>query len=102
MERYIDNIHKLMYHYTLGQEALSQFIIRLGGSGKIHGCIIDVDRPEQAGDYSYTHLFVNPIDGRVTPYFAGIQELAQSTKIFRRFWSTRKYANHYWKTIGCF
>lgn len=70
MERYIDNIHKLMYRYTLGQEALSQFIIRLGGSGKIHGCIIDVDRPEQAGDYSYTHLFVNPIDGRVTPYFA--------------------------------
>lgn len=70
MGQYVDNVLKLMYRYTVGQESLSRFIKSLGGSGVIHGCILDVDLPETEGGYSYTHIFVNPIDGTVTPYFA--------------------------------
>lgn len=36
----------------------------------MHGCIVDVERPNELEGFSYCHLFVNPIDGKVTPYFA--------------------------------
>ncbi len=70
LERYVDNVRRLLERYSAKQNEISQFIKKLGGSGRIHGCIIDVDMPFGYGDYSYTHLFVNPIDGTVTPYFA--------------------------------
>ena len=31
-------------------------------SGKIHGCIVDIDM--------YNHIYVNPSDGKITPYHA--------------------------------
>lgn len=70
MEKYIDNIHNLMHRYTVAQEQIAGFIKQLGGSGKIHGCIIDVDMPTCAEYISYAHLLVNPIDGSIIPYFA--------------------------------
>ncbi|MCC8155195.1 MAG: hypothetical protein LIP01_13990, partial [Tannerellaceae bacterium] len=33
-------------------------------------CIVDVERPDELEGFSYCHLFINPIDGKVTPYFA--------------------------------
>lgn len=67
LENYVDNIYALLDRYAGAQQKLSQFIRDLGGSGKVHGCIIDVD---SGGFYSFTHLYLNPIDGKVTPYFA--------------------------------
>lgn len=41
---------------------ISKEIRKLGGSGRIHGCIVDVD--------SLNHIYVNPYDGKITYYFA--------------------------------
>ncbi|MCB2361988.1 DUF4116 domain-containing protein [Clostridium estertheticum] len=66
---YTENVHQLLDRYTGGQKKISEFVKGLGGSGKIHGCIVDVEKPGNFELYSYCHLFVNPIDGKVTPYF---------------------------------
>lgn len=70
LDAYIENIQQLLERYIGGQKKISEFVKLLGGSGKIHGCIVDVDKPGNFESYSYCHLFVNPIDGKVTPYFA--------------------------------
>ena len=69
LEKYSENINKLLYQYSGIQRELSEFIKYLGGSGEIHGCIIDIE-PQTVSNFSYCHLFVNPIDGKVTPYYA--------------------------------
>lgn len=68
--RYSENVNQLLYKYIGGQQQLSEFIKHLGGYGKIHGCIVDVEKPNKFERFSYCHLFVNPLDGKVTPYFA--------------------------------
>jgi len=70
LEKYTENVRQLLDKYTGGQHKISDFIKRLGGSGKIHGCIVDVEKPDGLEDFSYYHLFINPTDGKVTPYFA--------------------------------
>lgn len=70
LDKYAENVNQLLYRYVGGQQKLSEFIKYLGGSGKIHGCIVDVERPRELEGFSYCHLFVNPTDGKVTPYFA--------------------------------
>ena len=42
--------------------AISEEIIKLGGSGDIHGCIVDID--------FFNKLYVNPYDGCITAYSA--------------------------------
>lgn len=70
LEKYAKNVNQLLYRYTGSQQKLSEFIKYLGGSGKIHGCIVDVERPSELFGFSFCHLFINPIDGKVTPYYA--------------------------------
>ncbi len=70
LDNYTENVHQLLDRYTGGQKEISQFVKNLGGSGKIHGCIVDVEKPGNFESFSYCHLFVNPTDGKVTPYFA--------------------------------
>ena len=41
---------------------VSDYIKSIGGSGKIHGTIIDIDY--------YNHLYINVYDGTITPYWA--------------------------------
>lgn len=48
------------YHQALA--ALSREIKAIGGSGTIHGCIVDIDW--------WNHVYLNPFDGKITPYFA--------------------------------
>ncbi len=67
---YTENVHLLLDRYTGKQKIISRLIKELGGSGKIHGCIVDVEKPGNFEAFSYCHMFVNPIDGKVTPYFA--------------------------------
>ena len=42
--------------------AVSREIKKIGGNGYTHGCIVDID--------NFNHLYVNPFDGTITPYFA--------------------------------
>ena len=48
------------YHNAL--KAISDAVRRFGGSGTVHGSIIDID--------FLNHLYVNPEDGSITPYYA--------------------------------
>ncbi len=70
LDIYTDIIRQLLDRYTGWQKKISEFVKGLGGSGKIHGCIVDVEKPGDFESFSYCHLFVNPTDGKVTPYFA--------------------------------
>lgn len=46
--------------YRKIQEKISEEVKELGYSGKIHGCIIDVNY--------YNHIMLNPLDGKITYY----------------------------------
>lgn len=48
--------------YTAIQEKISKQVEAIGGSGKIHGAIIDID--------FMSHIYVNPKDLKITAYFA--------------------------------
>ena len=51
-----------MSQYRELMNAASSEVRRLGFSGRIHGCIIDVD-------YGH-HLFINPLNGHIAAYYA--------------------------------
>ena len=48
--------------YTAYQESIANEIKKIGGNGRTHGCIIDIDY--------YNHVYVNPVDMTVTGYWA--------------------------------
>ena len=50
---------KSYYEYI---NQLSDYIKSIGGSGNIHGTIVDID--------FYNHVYVNIYDGKITPYWA--------------------------------
>ncbi len=62
MEHYSHGIKLLYQNYRKALETISEIIIKIGGVGSIHGSIIDVD--------FLNHIYVNPNDGKVTPYYA--------------------------------
>ncbi len=69
MEYYYENMLIQIEHlradiekYTEVQEKLSQGVKLLGGSGKIHGAIVDIDETN--------HIYLNPLDGKITGYWA--------------------------------
>lgn len=51
--------------YEKALKEISKYIQEIGGSGRIHGCIIDIDW--------YNHIHLNLLDGTVTAYFAFTQ-----------------------------
>lgn len=59
---YVSLTKKLLSKYSDAQMAVSREIKKIGGSGFIHGCIVDINY--------FNHLYVNPFDGKVVPYFA--------------------------------
>lgn len=62
MLRYSYLVKKAFSGYYDALFKISKFIKIIGGTGKIHGCIVDVDL--------YNHLYVNINDGSIIPYFA--------------------------------
>ena len=50
---------KSYYEYI---NQLSDYIKSIGGSGNVHGTIVDID--------FYNHVYVNIYDGKITPYWA--------------------------------
>ena len=62
LPEYAQKIDRLISKYNNVLKSLSAEIKKIGGSGKIHGCIVDID--------FFNHLYLNPHDGTVTPYYA--------------------------------
>lgn len=62
MDNYANNIASFMEQFHQSMAKLSKTVRSLGGSGYIHGCIIDIDY--------YNHLYVNPLDWSITSYYA--------------------------------
>ncbi|WP_092504724.1 DUF4116 domain-containing protein [Virgibacillus subterraneus] len=62
MAYYSDAIRGLFSDYNKALKSISDSIKKIGGIGTIHGCIVDID--------FFNHIYVNPEDGTVTPYFA--------------------------------
>lgn len=69
IQYYYDNMHLMIStlkspldKFTFYQEQIANEIKKIGGDGHIHGCIIDID-------YN-NHVYVNPIDGTITAYWA--------------------------------
>lgn len=62
LELYAHNIRKIMHKYMNELLEVSKAVRAIGGDGSIHGCIVDID--------FYNHIYINPMDGKVTPYFA--------------------------------
>lgn len=69
VQYYFDNMDKMvafieepLKKYTDYQNSISKEIKKIGGCGRIHGCIIDIDY--------YNHIYVNPIDLTITGYWA--------------------------------
>ena len=62
MDMVVDAIKKPLDKYSGIQEKIAAEIRKLGGDGTIHGCIIDIDW--------YNHVYVNPVDMKITGYWA--------------------------------
>lgn len=62
LEKYSESIHQYLANYSLFQKQVSSMVKQIGGIGKIHGAIVDID--------FYNHLYINPLDRTITPYFA--------------------------------
>lgn len=60
--QYKSNVKKAFESYNMALRAISKEIKKFGGSGSIHGCIVDIDY--------WNHIYVNPFDGSITPYYA--------------------------------
>ena len=62
MDQMIATIKTPMDKYTAFQEKVAGTIQKIGGYGRIHGCIIDIN--------FFNHVYVNPIDLTITGYWA--------------------------------
>lgn len=59
---YSKSIKMFLSQFDEFQKNVSKEIKSIGGDGSIHGSIVDID--------FYNHLYLNPLDGTITPYFA--------------------------------
>lgn len=62
ISKYYDNVNYAFSSFHQYEETISSLVQAVGGVGTIHGCIVDYDY--------YNHVFVNPFDKSITPYFA--------------------------------
>lgn len=59
---YSKSVKMFLSGFDSFQKNVSKDIKAIGGDGTIHGSIVDVD--------FYSHLYLNPLNGTITPYFA--------------------------------
>ena len=62
LEYYCNNVVGMFVPFFQHEKQVAELVKLAGGEGTVHGCIIDFD--------FYNHVFVNPIDGSLTPYYA--------------------------------
>lgn len=60
--KYSKSVSLFLSKFDAYQKQVSSELKRIGADGTIHGSIVDID--------FYNHLYLNPLDGSVTPYFA--------------------------------
>ena len=62
MDKVISTILAPLEKYTKYQKRIAETVKSIGGDGRIHGCIVDID--------FLNHIYVNPTDLKLTGYFA--------------------------------
>lgn len=62
MDKQIEGLLAPLKQYTALQKQVSDAVKSFGGSGSIHGCIVDIDY--------YNHIYVNPYDLTIKGYYA--------------------------------
>lgn len=62
MDKVIAYINEPLSKYATIQKRIANDVKNIGGDGKIHGAIIDIDY--------YNHIYVNPFDSAITGYWA--------------------------------
>lgn len=62
MEKYVHKIREAISYYQSVQKKVAREVSIFGGQGRIHGCIVDISE--------CSHIYVNPEDGTITPYYA--------------------------------
>jgi hypothetical protein len=62
MVMYSQSLKMFLSEYDEFQKSVSKDILSIGGNGKIHGSIVDID--------FFNHLYLNPLDLSITPYCA--------------------------------
>lgn len=62
LQRYCDSINQIISPYREIMQRLSDEVRRIGGTGRIHGCIVDIS--------FFSHIYINPFDLKITPYWA--------------------------------
>jgi hypothetical protein len=62
MSAYSDTVKNIFHEYHEALKSISAEVQAFGGSGNIHGCIIDID--------FFNHVYLNPNDGEISQYFA--------------------------------
>lgn len=62
MPEYVARVRAAFAPYRNTLLKIAEEVRSFGGYGSIHGCIVDID--------FFNHIYVNPFDGTITPYFA--------------------------------
>lgn len=62
MIKYSEALKMSTFKFNQALIKLADLVKRIGGEGNIHGCIVDID--------FYNHIYLNPYDGSITPYYA--------------------------------
>lgn len=62
LPKYIEKVRSAFAPYQKALSMISDEVREIGGSGRVHGCIVDIDW--------FNHVYLNPFDGKITPYFA--------------------------------
>lgn len=83
LEKYVEKIQAAFRPYRNALDKIAAEVKRFGGSGYVHGSIVDID--------FYNHIYLDPFDGYLMPYFAfdvtgrrefrSVQELLESSPI---------------------
>lgn len=60
--KYSKSVSLFLSKFDSYQKQVSSELKKIGADGTIHGSIVDID--------FYNHLYLNPLDGSITPYFA--------------------------------
>ena len=74
---YSENIKKIIAPYEKIIKQISDEVKKIGGSGNIHGCIVDISY--------FSHIYLNPYDGTITPYWALTPLLKQPYTSIEKF-----------------
>jgi len=82
LDVYSEAINDFLDPFNESLRSISNFVRSFGGSGRIHGFIVDID--------FYNHLYLNPFDGSVTPYFA---TSINSKYVYKNLASLLKFRN---------